>query len=120
MNTLHASLLALALSFTGMAALAFAMDRHYEQLTGRYEIPLAQRWLLRCLGTVALVAAIFPCVAAWGTTVGAVAWLGWISVAALAVVALISAAPRWAGLVASLGGLGALPWLAWLWESWLQ
>lgn len=118
MNTLQASFLALVLSFTGMAALAFAMDRHYEQLTGRYEQSAAQRWLLRCLGAAALVAAIFPCVAAWGTTVGAVAWLGWISVAALVAVVLISAAPRWAALVASLGGLGALPWLAWLWESW--
>lgn len=118
MNTLHASLLALALSVAGMAALAFAMDRHYEQLTGRYEQPAAQRWLLRCLGTAALVAAIFPCVGAWGATVGAVAWLGWISVGALAAVALVSAVPRWAGLVAGLAGLGALPWLAWLWESW--
>lgn len=120
MSTLHASFLALALSFAGMAALAFAMERHYEQLTGRYEISAAQCCLLRSVGAAALVMAIFPCVAAWGSTVGVVAWLGWISVAALAVVWLLSIAPRWASLVAGVGGLGALPGLAWLWETVLR
>ena len=117
MNTLQASVLALALSFTGMAALAFAMDRHYEQLTGNYELPAAQRWLLRCVGVMALVAAIWPCAVAWGATVGSIAWLGWMSVAALTVVLLISAAPRWASWGAGVGGLGALLGLAWLWHT---
>ncbi|WP_370679470.1 DUF3325 domain-containing protein [Comamonas sp. GB3 AK4-5] len=113
MNALYASFWALALSFAGMAALAFAMDRHYEQLTGRYELPAAQRWMLRCVGTVALAAAVFPCVAAWGATVGAVAWLGWISLAALAVVGLISAAPRWAAGLAWAALLAGAPAFIW-------
>ena len=44
MNELPACLLSLALAFAGMAALAFAMERHYEQLTGARALPAQRHW----------------------------------------------------------------------------
>lgn len=66
MSTLHASLAALALAFAGMAALAFAMDRHYEQLTGARELPARCGPQLRGLGTALLALALVPVVSGWG------------------------------------------------------
>lgn len=113
MNPLHASALALALAFAGMAALAFAMDRHHEQLTGALEVPAARRWLLRGAGTLALAAAAVPCVWAWGATVGPIAWLGWLSAAALGVAGLLGVAARWVAGVACAAALGAVPGFIW-------
>ena len=107
-----AGLLSLGLAFAGMAALAFALERHYEQLTGRRDTPPARR--LRCLGAALLLAALLPCVWAWGATVGSVAWLGLMSAGAVGCVAGISAAPRWAARAAWAFGPGALLALAWV------
>ena len=106
-----AGLLSLALAFAGMSALAFAMERHYEQLTGTRGTPPARR--LRCVGAALLLAAVLPCVWAWGATVGSVAWLGLMSAGAVGCVAAISAAPRWAARAACALGPGALLALAW-------
>lgn len=100
MNVLQASWQALALSFAGMAALAFAMERHHEQLTAAMEISAALARLLRAVGAGLLAAAVMPCVQAWGWSVGIVAWLGWLSAGALLVVALISIAARGAAAAA--------------------
>lgn len=97
MNVLQASWLAFALSFAGMAALAFAMERHHEQLTAAMEISAARARLLRAVGVGLLAAAAMPCVQAWGWSVGVVAWL---SAGALLVVALISIAARGAAAAA--------------------
>lgn len=108
MSPLHASFLALALAFAGMAALAFAMDRHHRQLTGAPETPPARRRLLRCAGALLLAAAGIPCIWAWGATVGTVAWLGWLSAGALGAVGLVSAAPRVAAGAACAAALAAV------------
>ena len=100
MNVLQASWLAFALSFAGMAALAFAMERHHEQLTAAMEISAARARLLRAVGAGLLAAAVMPCVQTWGWSVGVVAWLGWLSAGALLVVALISIAARGAAAAA--------------------
>jgi hypothetical protein len=107
-----AGLLSLALAFAGMAALAFAMERHYEQLTGGRNRPPARA--LRCLGAALLPAALLPCVWGWGATVGCVAWLGFVSAGAIGCVAGIIAAPRWAARAAWAFGPGALLALAWV------
>jgi hypothetical protein len=114
MSTLHASLAALALAFAGMAALAFAMDRHYEQLTGARELPAGLGLRLRCLGVPLLALALIPALQAWGGSVGTVAWLGFVSAGALTAVALISANARWAVRLAWLAGLAAVADLAWM------
>lgn len=90
MSAVYASLLACVATFPGMAALAFAMDRHHAQLTG-VDVPLRRRQCLRVTGGVLLVLALLPCLGAWGSTVGVVAWLGFVSLGALGTVATISA-----------------------------
>lgn len=117
MSTLQAfglaPLIAFSLALAGMAALALAMDRHHEQLTGARDVPVRRRMVLRGAGALLLAASALPCLAAWGPTVGAVAWLGWLSAGALAAVALISAAPRWAARTAGLLAAGAVLGLVW-------
>lgn len=113
MNPWFASLLALALSFAGMAALAFAMERHYEQLTGAREQSPALAWQLRCLGAALLPLAALPCVWTWDATVGTVAWLGFLSAGALCSAAALGAAPRWAARAALGSGLAGVIALAW-------
>ncbi|MDM0007270.1 DUF3325 domain-containing protein [Variovorax sp. J22G73] len=111
MTTAHASLIALALALAGMASLSFAMDRHHEQLTNQRDVPVRARWMLRVAGVALLAAAIAPCVAAWGASVGVVAWLGFLSAGALLVALLLAYRPRGlAGLAvcASVAGLGGL------------
>lgn len=111
MTTGHASLLALSLALAGMAGLSFAMDRHHEQLTRLHALSARRRGLLRAAGTALLAAASVPCVAAWGTTVGAVAWLGFLSAGALPVALLLSYRPRgvaWFAACAAVAGLGGL------------
>ncbi|WP_312834255.1 DUF3325 domain-containing protein [Comamonas sp.] len=101
MTSWQASGYALALAFSGMTALAFAMDRHHAQLTGEQEIARGRSRLLRLLGSLLLAAAVLPSVGGWGATVGVVAWLGWISAGALVAVLWIAAAPRWAARAAA-------------------
>ncbi|GAB2460703.1 MAG: DUF3325 domain-containing protein [Comamonas sp.] len=109
MSALHASLAAWALSFGGMAALAFAMDRHYEQLTGRHEVPAARRLGLRGAGALLLAAAFAPCVLGWGGSVGTVLGLGFWSLGALSAAGLIALRPRLAaGLAVAAAALAAV------------
>lgn len=116
MSALYASLQALALSTAGMAALAFAIDRHHEQLTGADALPVTQRVVLRSLGALFLAAALLPCVRAWSASVGVVAMLGLWSLGALLVAGLMSLSPRlmaWMGASAGLlGACGAVLGLA--------
>lgn len=104
MSTLHASLMALALAFGGMAGLAFAMDRHYAQLMQRREAPARHQHALRWGGAALLVLAAVPCEGAWGGSVGAVAWLGFLSAGALPVAWLLPYRPHFVAWAAALGG----------------
>lgn len=113
MSAWQASLLSLALAFAGMAALAFAMERHHAQRTGAHALPPARALQLRCLAVPLLVAAAVPCVWAWGASVGSVAWLGFLSAGAMGCAAVISAAPRWAARAACASGPVAVLALAW-------
>lgn len=116
MTTVWASLLGFALAYAGMASLSFAMDRHHEQLTRGREVPARRRTALRVIGAVLLVAAVAPCMMAWGRTVGLVAWLGFLSAGALPVALLLPYRPRavaWgAGAAAVVGGAGLVLVLA--------
>lgn len=94
MSAWQASLVSLGLAWGGMLALALAMDRHYEQLTGLREVPGARRRWLRWMGALQLVAVGTVCQQAWGGSVGMVACLGFWSVGAVVAVALLSAWPR--------------------------
>lgn len=112
MTTVQASLLALALAYAGMAGLSFAMDRHYEQLTRLRETPVRHGVMLRVAGIALLMAAIVPCVAAWGAAVGSVAWLGFLSAGALPVALLLPYRPRGVAGLAAIAALAGCAGLA--------
>ncbi len=115
MAPLHASWVALALCYAGMAALALAMDRHHEQVTGQGDVPGPRRQALRWGGGLLLALALAACAAAWGLTVGLVAWCGFLTAGGLAVAWLLPYAPRQAAVAAlaalllGLGG-GGMAW----------
>lgn len=113
MNTGLAVLLSWALALAGMAALALAIDRHHEQLTGARAQPRRRAALLQLLGVLLLAAAAVPCVQAWGASVGPLAWLGCLSAGALAVAWGLSWAPRGLAALALVAAPAALA--AWLW-----
>ena len=81
-------------AFAGFAALALAMDRHFEDLLGRGRKPGKLRPCLRAGGALGLAASLLACLAADGATQGWVLWLGVMTAAAMAVVLLLSYAPR--------------------------
>ncbi|WP_312587464.1 DUF3325 domain-containing protein [Comamonas terrigena] len=112
MNTGLAFLLSWALALAGMAALALAIDRHHGQLHGDRELSRRRAMLLQLAGVLLLAAAVVPCVQAWGSTVGTVAWLGCLSAGALAVAWGLSVSPRsvaWLALLAAPAALAV--WL---------
>jgi hypothetical protein len=100
------------LAFSGMGGLGFAMDRHYEQLTQLREVPGRHRLLLRGAGVVLLAAAIFPCLLAWGSSVGVVAWLGFLSAGALPLALLLPYLPRAAAVAAAFAAVAGVGGLA--------
>ncbi len=78
-------LLALGLSYAGMAALCLAMNRHYRQVTNR--LPGRRRQLLlRSLGWMTLALALILCIDAWGVSIGTVAWFGMLTLGTLPLV----------------------------------
>lgn len=107
MNLTIAISSALALAYSGMAGLCLAMDRHHGQVWGGDATP-ARRRGLRIAGSALLALALLPCLAAWGTSVGIVAWLGFLSAGALLLVALLPYAPRLTPVLGAGAGLLAL------------
>ncbi len=95
---------ATGLAFAGMLALSMAMDRHHEQMTGRYDVKSVQRWLARAGGAGLIAASMWACIAAWGATVGFVAWWGFLTAGALFAVVILSYRPRWSARVAAVVG----------------
>lgn len=106
-----ALLLGSALCYAGMAALCLGMDRHHQQVWSR-KAPLRQRGL-RLLGWLLLAVALWPCIQAWGSSVGVVIWFGLLSAAALVLVLLLPYRPKGAALLMGLALLGSLPVLVW-------
>lgn len=87
------ALAALALAFSGMSALALAMDRHHQQLRQRDAEPTLRN-ILRLLGAVLLAMALLPCIDLWGGGAGIVAWTGFLTAATLLLAGLLSYTPR--------------------------
>ena len=113
MDGLITALLGTALCHAAMMALAVAMHRHYEQLTGRRTAPVTQRRLLRTIGVCLLIAALVLCVLGWGGTVGALLWLGFLSMGALWAALGLAYAPRWSAWLALLLGCVACVVIGW-------
>lgn len=111
MTTLFALILGGALCYAGMAALCLGMDRHHRQVWSRTS-PRVQRGL-RLVGWLLLAVALWPCIRAWGSSVGVVIWFGLLTAAALLLVLLLPYRPRGAALLMGLTLLGSLPALLW-------
>ena len=105
MTLWQSSLQAFALSMGGMTALAFAMDRHYAQLTSLDEVPTAHRMALRVLGALLLLAVCLPAMRGWSATVGSVLVLGFWSLGALATVVGLLGSARYLVLAATVAVL---------------
>jgi len=102
MNDLHTglhtgclALAALAAAIAGFAALSLAMDRHWEQLHGRWSEPAipARQWL-RAGGTLGLLASLAACIALRGAGQGWVAWAGMLTLAGVSLALTLSYAAR--------------------------
>ncbi|MBB2494342.1 DUF3325 domain-containing protein [Aquipseudomonas ullengensis] len=100
-----------ALCYAGMAALCLGMDRHHRQVWSR-TAPRRQRGL-RLVGWLLLAVALWPCIRAWGGSVGVVIWFGLLTGAALLLVWLLPYRPKGAAWLMGLSLLGSLPALLW-------
>lgn len=111
MTTLYALVLGLALAYAGMAGLSLGMNRHAAQVWPTRKLTNGGQRTLRLAGWLLLAAALPPCLWAWGTAVGIVAWIGLVTCGALLVVWLLAYRPRPAALLALLCTLAGLPLL---------
>jgi hypothetical protein len=102
-------LLAAALSFSGMAWLALAMEVHWGQVLHRHaEDAQRPRRRLRALGAAALLLSLLACGAADRPSMAALVWIMLLAGNALGVAMLLSRRPRWLAPWA-LGGRTAQP-----------
>lgn len=85
--------LAFALTYTGWAALCFAMPSHARSLHGRpFVRPVVV--MLRCVGTIALLLALPVTAQACGWPNGTTAWFGILTISCLALIGLLAANPK--------------------------
>nr|WP_312990176.1 DUF3325 domain-containing protein [Comamonas koreensis] len=94
LTSITTAALPLALCLPAMLLLSQAMDRHCKQILRRGEPGRRLRWGLRLGAALLLVLALRCCMHTWGPAVGAVAWLGWLSVAAWLQLLILTYAPR--------------------------
>jgi hypothetical protein len=88
------ALLAFALTYGGFLALCLSMDRHHQDVMGGRRPGARRRYRLRGAGWALLALSAWPCIAAWGWTIGPVGWCGVLTAAALPLVFLLPYAPR--------------------------
>lgn len=100
------TLLTSALAYAGFAGLCLAMRRHHRQLWGRQPSRTASA-RLRLAGWLCLISSIAPCIVAWGSGAGTVAWFGILTAAGLVLAFLLPYAPRAAALLGLLGPMAA-------------
>lgn len=95
MTTILAIIGALSSAAAGFAALSLAMDRHWEALHGRGNLPGQRtRRSLRWAGVAGLLVSLLVCLSIWGASQGWVAWAGMLTAAAVGMVLVLSYAAR--------------------------
>lgn len=87
------SLFPFALTYSGWAALCFAMSRHAREVLRREPTPI-QRQLLRAAGWIALTVSLLMAAAQTGWPIGTVEWLGMLTASAVSFVLLLTYYPR--------------------------
>jgi hypothetical protein len=112
MTDILAMIAAVASASGGFTALSLAMDRHWEALHGRGNLPSDQtRRMLRWSGGGGLLVSLLTCLFVWGPSQGWVAWAGMLTAAAISMVLVLSYAAHavmrigWAAGGASAVGL---------------
>jgi Na+(H+)/acetate symporter ActP len=86
---------ALSSAAGGFTALSLAMDRHWEALHGRGNLPSDQtRRRLRWSGSGGLLVSLLVCLSVWGPSQGWVAWAGMLTASAIGLVLVLSYAAR--------------------------
>lgn len=87
---------ATALSFSGMAWLALAMEVHWDQVMHRpaHEVTVTRRGL-RALGSGALVLSLLACLAADRPSMAALVWIMLLAGSAVAVAMVLSRRAHW-------------------------
>lgn len=86
---------ALSSAAGGFTALSLAMDRHWEGLHGRGNLPSdGTRRMLRWSGSGGLLVSLLVCLYVWGASQGWVAWAGMLTAAAIGLVLLLSYGTR--------------------------
>lgn len=94
MNAL-AIIAALSSAAGGFASLSLAMDRHWEALHGRGNVPGDRtRRRLRWAGSGGLLVSLLVCLSVWGLSQGWVAWAGMLTASAIGLVLVLSYAAR--------------------------
>jgi hypothetical protein len=86
---------ALSSAAGGFVALSLAMDRHWEGLHGRGNLPAdSTRRMLRWSGSGGLLVSLLVCLNVWGASQGWVAWAGVLTAAAISMVLVLSYGAR--------------------------
>ncbi|MDX3911620.1 MAG: DUF3325 domain-containing protein [Sphingobium sp.] len=85
--------LSLAMAFSGFTVLSLSVPRHHRDMIGGTPAQ-ATTTALRGVGYALLGLALWPCLTAFGTSVGLILWLGLLSAAALLLVGLLAWRPR--------------------------
>lgn len=87
---------AAALSFSGMAWLALALEVHWGQVMHQHaEAAARTRRVLRSLGAVALPLSLMACLAADRPSIAILVWIMLLAGSALGVAMVLSRRPRW-------------------------
>jgi hypothetical protein len=82
----------LIMSVAGLAGLALAMSRHHSDVFGT--APTRRRKVLRLAGWGLLALSLWPCLVAWGLSIGLVTWAGMLTPGTLAVVLALTYWPQ--------------------------
>ena len=94
-------------AWTGLGALAFAMDRHYAQACGA-RASYGQRIVLRVAGWALLALGFASAIVRDGASFGTLLWVALLGVFGFALVLLLACRPRLAFLATGAAALSAL------------
>jgi len=85
----------LIMSVAGLAGLALAMSRHHSDVFGTAPTRRRRKVLrLAGWGLLALSLSLWPCLVAWGLSIGLVTWAGMLTLGTLAVVLALTYWPQ--------------------------
>jgi hypothetical protein len=103
-----------ALTYSGLAAISYTINRHYANIHGRGAEPASRtRRNFRLLGWLAIVLSFAACISADGWHTGPVLWCGMFTASAIVLALLLHYAPHKAILSAGICYPAAIIASAW-------